>query len=188
MRRRSLLSAPLASLALAGCKRQADLPDLGTVPPFELIDSQGRPFSSAALDGKVWVADFFFTNCPGPCPRMSNQLARIQGATLGLADLRLVSISVDPARDTPEVLAAYARRFRADPARWIFLTGRQDTISNLMSESMHLGFAEDLQQHSTKFVLIDGRRHIRGYYDSFSKPGSAEENISLLMEGIQQLL
>jgi protein SCO1/2 len=183
MRRRSLLS--LATFA--SCARKSTLPELGRVPPFELTGLDNQPFPSSRLAGKVWVVDFFFTNCPGPCPRMSKQLQRLQTETSSLPDFRIVSISVDPARDTPEALAAYARRYQADPARWYFLTGRKDLISNLMSEAFYLGFADSLQEHSTKFALVDPQMRIRGFYDSFNAPGRPGENIQQLLASIQEL-
>jgi protein SCO1 len=183
MRRRDFAAA----LTLASCAKKPQLPELGQVPPFELTSADGKPFLSGALDGKVWVVDFFFTNCPGPCPRMSKQLAELQAQTAGFRNFRIVSITVDPSRDTPEALAAYARRYQADPERWFFLTGRKDLIGNLMSEAFYLGFADNLQEHSTKFVLVDGKRRVRGFYDSFDAPGHAGENIKKLLSDIQEL-
>jgi protein SCO1/2 len=183
-RRRCLLALPLAS----SCARRASsLPELGRVPPFEFTNLDGKTFSSKMLEGKVWVVDFFFTNCPGPCPRMSKQLQRVQAETQNLANFRLVSITVDPARDTPQALAAYARRHQADPARWFFLTGRQDLIGNLMSEAFYLGYADSMEQHSTKFVLVDPNMRVRGFYDSFDPPGQPGESIAQLLKGIQEL-
>lgn len=177
--RRNLLAIPAL---LASCKPKSSLPELGSIPPFSLTDSDGKPFESDSLKGKLWVADFFFTNCPGPCPRMANQLKRVQQETSGLNDLRLVSITVDPERDTPEVLRAYSQRYAAQPGRWLFLTGRKDIIRNLMSEAFYLGFADNLQEHSTRFVLIDATMKIRGFYDSFAKDG-----IEKLIEDIRTL-
>ena len=179
MQRRSLLLVPLLAMS---CARQAELPDLGGIPPFEFIDEQAKTFSSERLQGKVWVADFFFTNCPGPCPRMANQLKQVQKETAHLAKLHLVSITVDPDRDTAAILASYARRFEANPERWSFLTGRKDLIRNLMSESFYLGYAESMQEHSTRFVLIDAKMRIRGFYDSLAK-----DSIEKLIEDIRLL-
>jgi protein SCO1 len=178
MKRRGLLTL----LALAGCRRREALPDLGKVPPFAFVDQEGKPFGSSQLEGKVWVADFFFTNCPGPCPRMANQLSRVQEASKGLADVRLVSISVDPERDTPEVLKAYAKRQKAAPGRWYFLNGRNDLVKSLMSEAMYLGDAGTMQDHSTRFVLVDQRMRLRGFYDSFAADG-----IDKLIQDLEQL-
>jgi protein SCO1 len=165
MQRRNLLFAPL----LLGCKGKSTLPELGTIPPFEFTNQEGQAYSSAKLQGQIWVADFFFTNCPGPCPRMANQLKRVQQETSNLPQLHLVSITVDPDRDTPANLKSYAQRFGARPDRWTFLTGRKDLIRNLMSEAFYLGYADTLQEHSTRFVLIDRQMKIRGFYDSLAK-------------------
>lgn len=169
MQRRDLVFAPLT--LLAACTSKSRLPSLGSIPPFAFRDANGQEFSSSQLSGKVWIADFFFTNCPGPCPRMSNQLSQLQAKFPEYKDLRVISITVDPARDTPEVLNAYAKRYHADPARWIFLTGRKDLIQNLMSEAFFLGHGEVLTEHSTRFVLVDRQMQIRGFYDSFDKDG-----------------
>src|SRR5579871_6239691 len=101
----------LCSLALlAGCAAHAGLPSYAVVPDFTLTDQNGAPFQSAAkLNDVVWVADFIFTNCGGPCPRMSSQMHQVQTALADVPNIRLVSFTVDPERDTPAVLAAYSR-------------------------------------------------------------------------------
>lgn len=179
MRRREWLAA---ALVMAGCKRSSNLPDLGTVPAFEFINQDGQNFQSSQLNGKIWVVDFFFTNCPGPCPRMSNQLKRVQAETASIPNLHLVSITVDPDRDTAAALASYAKRYGAQPGRWTFLTGPIERINNLMSKGFFLGFADNMQQHSTRFVLVDGNGKIRGFYDSFGK-----DSIDKLIEDIRDL-
>lgn len=156
MTRRRFAAACLVSLA-ACTRRAAPLPILSTLPDFTLTDEAGRPFTKRDLAGHVWVADFIFTNCPGACLRMSKQMQQIQAAN---AKLRLVSFSVDPARDTPRVLAAYARRNQADPARWRFLTGDVQKVA----EASLLG-AQSLD-HSTRFLLFDGEGNLRATYQS----------------------
>ena len=116
----------LALLLLAGCSAKPPLPSYGVVPDFTLTDQNGAAFSSAALDKRVWIADFIFTNCPGPCPRMSSQMHQVQTALASDDGVRFVSFTVDPARDTPMVLTAYSKHFEADPAKWFFLTGPTD--------------------------------------------------------------
>ncbi len=158
------LLAISASL-ITGCTARASLPSYSTVPDFTLTDQNGRPFASAsALRGQVWVADFIYTNCPGPCPRMSSQMHQVQTALAGSDGLMLVSFTVDPARDTPEVLATYARHFQAQPGRWFFLTGSQATLHHLSRDVFMLGDIDGTLEHSTRFVLIDRASHIRGYY------------------------
>ncbi len=149
-------------LVLAGCASAPPvLPVLGQIPDFHLLDQHGRPFSRAALDGKPWVADFIFTSCTGPCPRMSGLMRQIQA---GANQIRLVSFTVDPERDTPLVLGAYAQRFHADPTRWSFLTGERQALDDLARNAFKLGNVDGTLSHSTRFVLVDGRGRIRGYY------------------------
>ena len=146
------------------------LPTRGQVADFALLSQTGRQMTRADLLGKVWIADFIFTHCAGPCPRMTADLARIAGDLTSFPDLRLVSFSVDPERDTPAVLAEYARGYSADAERWYFLTGDKAAIFKLAKESFHVGAADgdatDPVMHSTRFVLVDRAGKIRGYYDS----------------------
>ncbi|MGA3189948.1 MAG: SCO family protein [Bryobacteraceae bacterium] len=158
----SWIALGLSVLALAGCTASAGLPSYGVVPDFALTDQSGQPFLSAnALRGKVWIADFIFTNCPGPCPRMSAQMRQVDNA---LHDVKFVSFTVDPARDTPEVLQKYAQRYQAEPGTWYFLTGSQADLHNLARNVFMLGDVNGDLQHSTRFVLIDKQSRVRGYY------------------------
>ncbi len=148
----------------------------GTVPDFSLIERSGRRVTLGTLKGKVWIANFIYTNCPDTCPIQSAQITELQAEFVNEKDLRLVSITVDPKRDTPKVLTEYANRFGADPGRWFFLTGEKDVIYRLAQEGFLLGAAEIPHEkrpasgathtHSPRFVLIDHRAQIRGYYVS----------------------
>jgi protein SCO1/2 len=203
----------------------ARLPVYGSVPDFALIGQHGRPVRRGDLEGKVWIVSFIFTNCPDECPLMTAEMARLQSDLTHLDDLRFVSISVDPDRDTPAVLSQYAERFNADPSRWLFLTGDKRAIYRLAKEGFRLGIVDPAEAshappvkggssgrsksslawsatsgvgwnsswlqnlddwlrfigptaafadhgrandvlHSTRFVLVDRRVQIRGYYDS----------------------
>jgi protein SCO1 len=110
----------------------------GELPDFALTERDGRRRSRADLAGKVWVADFIYTRCTDTCPLQTAQMARLHQELAELADLLFVSISVDPTRDTPRVLRAYAERYGADPARWWFLTGKREPIYTLIREGFHL--------------------------------------------------
>lgn len=176
------LLASACALLLAACGKLNNLPSYGLVSGFTLTDENGRPFGAANLNGKIWVADFFFTTCTGPCPRMSTQMNGVQNAVRPFPDVQLVSFTVDPATDTPPVLAAYARRYKADPARWHFLTGPLDTMNRLARTSFMLGEVDGTRQHSTRFVLVDGKGRIRGYYLTAEK-----ESIPQLLDDIQTL-
>jgi protein SCO1/2 len=137
------------------------------VPDFELTDQTGSTFRSKdKLDGHVWVANFMFTTCMGPCPRMSSQLKQVRDATADSSDRRIVSFTIDPQRDTPEALAAYSTRYRADPNVWFFLTGPQPALQHLSKDVFMLQDIDGTLQHSTRFVLVDQKSRIRGFYDS----------------------
>jgi protein SCO1/2 len=158
---RVVLLLPL-SIFVVNCSRSKPLPVLGEIPRFELLNQQGKKFDRSALDGKVWVADFIYTNCEGPCPRMSSRMRAIQAATD--SSVKLVSFSVDPGRDTPAALAEYGKKFGAEDGRWTFLTGDTDTLNMLDRDAFKLGSITAGLDHSTRFVLIDRKARIRGYY------------------------
>ena len=149
-------------LLMTACSKPKPLDILGQVPPFHLTAQDGSTFDSGTLLGHVWAADFIFTNCEGPCPRMSAKMETLQRQSP--PDLRLVSFSVDPARDTPPVLAKYAQQFHADTRRWSFLTGDQPTLHQLGKTAFHLQSVDGTLVHSTRFVLVDQKGRIRGYY------------------------
>ncbi|MEX2264941.1 MAG: SCO family protein [Bryobacteraceae bacterium] len=151
-------------IALTACTKSTPLPVYGATSDFELTAQTGEKFSREALDGKIWVADFIFTSCAGPCPRMSSQMRQVQSLVARIPDVRLVSFTVDPERDTPEVLAEYAKRYRAEPGRWHFLTGDRETLHRLKLDTFKLGSVDGNLNHSTRFVLVDRRGRIRGYY------------------------
>jgi cytochrome oxidase Cu insertion factor (SCO1/SenC/PrrC family) len=197
----------------------------GSVPDFTLVDQHNHPLRKTDLEGKIWVANFMFTNCPDECPLMTAAIAQLQSDLADVLELRLVSITVDPERDTPAVLAQYAQRFQADPQRWFFLTGDKRAIYHLARQGFRLGIVDPTEHtqpspsksdssspsnsaldpqvpellegtfgwrptlphwwdylqpssafanhgrardtlHSTRFVLVDQRAQIRGYYDS----------------------
>jgi protein SCO1/2 len=163
MDRRAWLAASSAAL-LSACLRSG-LPVINQVPDFELIDQDGRPFRSAVeLKDKIWVADFFFTTCNGPCPRMSALMHRVQEATFGFDDVRLVSFTVDPKTDTPAVLRAYGQRFKRISGRWFLLTGDPETLRKLGAEVFYLGGMGP--EHGTRFALVDRKMRLRSYYET----------------------
>ena len=144
----------------------------GTVPKFELVNQKAEPFGSEQLTGKIWIADFIFTNCPGPCPIMSTRMSELQ-RPLEKSDVHLVSISVDPEKDTPEVLQTYSEKLRVQPGRWDFLTGSREAIYALSHDGFKLGVSDGSEEegtpvHSSRFVLVDRRGTIRGYYDAMA--------------------
>lgn len=174
----------------------SNLQVFGEAPNFALIERSGTPLTKEHLLGKVWVANFIFTRCAAECPVLSNRMAQLQEVFAAAADVRLVSISVDPEYDTPAVLAQYAQRFHAHSQRWLFLTGDKAAVHRLVRDGFYLGlqdprhsgfrkllhvgptvaFAHDdvptqpevapLLVHSGRFVLVDRQGQIRSYCDS----------------------
>jgi protein SCO1/2 len=150
------------------------LNNYGPVPDFTLVEQSGEPTGLADMRGRIWIADFIYTTCTDTCPMQSAAMAKLQEKFANQPDLRLVSFSVDPERDTPEVLTRYAARFNADTDRWLFLTGDREVITRLVQEGFRLSAAaltdassrESVILHSPRFVLIDRSSDIRGYYDS----------------------
>jgi protein SCO1/2 len=170
-------------MGLSACSNRSPLPALGIVPEFNLTDQTGSSFSSKErLDGRVWVANFIFTNCAGPCPRMSHQMQQVRDQFKAASDVQFVSFTVDPDRDVPQVLADYARRYEADPIKWSFLTGNPAQLHTLCRDAFMLGNVDGKLEHSTRFVLVDRRGRIRGFYDT-----SEQENVQKLIDDLQGL-
>jgi cytochrome oxidase Cu insertion factor (SCO1/SenC/PrrC family) len=134
-----------------------DLPPMGTLPAFTLRERSGRTVSKEDLLGKVWVTDFIFTRCVDECPLVSQRMARLQAAFATQADFRLVSITVDPAHDTPEVLTRYAANFGADAQRWLFLTGEKTAIYQLVRRGFHLGVIDPSDQRRSSAQPVSSR-------------------------------
>lgn len=162
-------AAAALAAALVACGG-AELPVLGTVPPFALTAQDGTPLTADALRGRVWVVDFIFTRCPDVCPVLTQRMRRVREALPGGADgVQVVSLSVDPAHDTPDVLRAYADRHRATSSDWRFATGPRDAIARLLREGFMVAFADDGPPaqpitHSDRFVLVDRQLRLRGFY------------------------
>jgi protein SCO1/2 len=170
------------AVLLSSCAQVKPLPVLGDIPQFELISSTGQPFDSHILDGHIWVADFIYTTCDGPCPMMSHQMRGIQNSTAATPAVRLVSFTVDPAHDTPEVLDRYSKFFKADGNRWYFLTGDIARLNNLGLHAFKLNGVNGDLSHSTRFALVDTRRRMRGFYIS-----SDDDFPKRLLHDIRQL-
>ena len=153
---------------LWSCSNPASkLPDYGRVPDFTMNSAEGGKFSSDALSGKVWVVDFIYTNCPAECPLMSKQMRKIEERLNRVDDVHFVSISVDPDRDTPQALKAFAHHFGGPSKQWSFLTGSPAQVHLLAYETFHVGDVIGKMEHSTKFAVVDKQGRIRGYYSSF---------------------
>ncbi len=169
----SLFCAALLSFSAACTDPASKLPEYGTVPPFTMTDSQDRKFAGQTLAGKVWIADVIYTNCPAECPRMTAQMHRLERQLQGRPDVWLVSFSVDPQRDSPAVLNKFAHHFGGPTSQWIFLTGSPETVHLIAYQTFHVGDVIGKIEHSTKFVLVDKRGDIRGYYSAFDQDDMA---------------
>lgn len=165
--RRSLLAS---ACTLAGCatppvaQLEEMLPDFGPLPDFSFTAHTGIPFTRASLQGKVWILDFIFTNCTLVCPRMTAEMRKLQERTKHMPQVRLLSLTIDPDRDTARVLAAYAAKNGADAARWLFLTGAKPSIRSIQVATQRHLDPEEFTAHSKQLYLVDGSGFVRGVY------------------------
>lgn len=168
------VGAPIAAVVIRDPSPRPPLPSYGDAPGFSFTNQRGEPFTGGDLAGKVWVADFIFTRCPSICPLVSARMAELQKRTNNLGDrFHMVSFSVDPEHDTPDVLAAYAREYHASATRWTFLTGPYLAVQHVTQEGFKQAMAklppgDEIANltHGTHFVLVDAVGRIRGFYDS----------------------
>lgn len=169
------------------------LPVYGSVPTFSLTERTGQTFTDNGLVGSIWIADFIFTNCTGVCPLLSRTMSRLQNQ-LRNDNVRFLSLTVDPTRDTPEVLRRYAKRYRANKADWLFLTGDEAEMRQLIIDGFRLGVTalpkDDPRLvthepiiHSNRYLLIDTERRIRGYYS-----GDDPEAVKTLLQHVDLLI
>jgi protein SCO1 len=162
------------------------LPRLGRVSDFHFTNQNGQPIARRHLSGKTWVVDFIYTTCPDQCPRMTQSMRHLQDLIPREANVGFASVSVDPHRDTPGALKRYAQKFQADPGRWIFLTGDEKQVKQLMDDlklgGPSLNGETNVIDHSSRLVLIDQRGEIRGYYD-----GTRDEDMNRLLRDLGRL-
>ncbi|MBL4700463.1 MAG: SCO family protein [Phycisphaeraceae bacterium] len=200
----SLVTVILLLLYQTQQKKQAQLPtqDQNTLEPllqlphFELNNAQGNRFDSKQLQGKVWIADFVFTRCMGPCPMLTLQMAKLE---LQLKNdprwqqMRLVTFTVDPDYDTPKVLSEHSKRAGISTQQWLWLTGDRKPMWDLINNGFKLMVGPSdttkndpghgLITHSSKFVLIDRKLQTRGYYDALKS-----DDIKRLLDDLQIVL
>ncbi len=162
---------------------EEQLPIIGKIPAFDLVDQNSKQFTLENVEGNVWLADFIFTTCSGPCPIMTERMSMVQHDLLEIDKLKFVSFTVNPDYDTPEVLKKYAQRFDADVGSWSFVTGKYEQIQELIVEGFKMGDVEEIVFHSTRFALVDHEGNLRGYY-SGTEPAEHE----ILTRDIQSLI
>ncbi|MCS6823160.1 MAG: SCO family protein [Cytophagaceae bacterium] len=158
-----------------------------TIPAFKFIDQDSNQLSSEQYKGRIFVADFFFTRCPDICPKMTTQLTRVQEAFANDTTIKIISFTVDPKNDTPDVLKKYATLYKANPVVWRFATGNKDSLYALALKGFKISALEDTTQlpsfvHSEKLVLVDKQGWIRGYYN-----GTKREDVDKLILEINVL-
>ena len=171
---------------------------IAEVPKFEFINQDGVLISNSFYEDKVWVVEFFFTTCPTICPRMNENMVKIQNEFYGNLDFGIASFSINPKFDTPEILKAYAKNHGATLKTWHFLTGNQEKIYELANTGFTLFAGENSNaeggfEHSGMFALIDKEGKIRSRLDEFGNPiafyeGLEPAGVQMLKEDIAILL
>ena len=149
--------------------RNIALPIYGEVNDFYLTDVNGKELGLPDLRNKVWVANFFFTTCSDICPMMTKHMAELNRSFELVPGIDLVSITVNPENDSPQVLRKYKQLQKAKK-NWVFLTGPREAITDLAVKSFKLGDIKEPIFHSAKFALVDKSGLIRGYYDGTNQP------------------
>ena len=159
---------------------------------FSLLNQDGETITEKEVEGKVYVAEYFFTTCATICPRMNDQMRRIQLKFADNDEVRLMSFTVDPEVDTVEQMKRYAEDHGAKTGQWHFLTGTKEALYSLArksffvlkpAEAQNLGDVGSDFIHTNNFVLVDRLGRIRGYYD-----GTSKQEVDELMLDIQRLL
>ncbi len=194
-----ILSLVLGSLGLLTVmivwswqQQGSGLPVYWSVPDFRLIADDGKPITLADLKGKIWVSEFFFTSCAGICVEMNTNMMRVQKAFADNPDVSIVSFTVDPQTDTVEILREYRKNYDALDGKWFFVTGEKKAIYRLARHGFKLTAQEVKPQeeggltdfiHSDRFVLVDRKGYIRGFYN-----GTEKRQVKKLIADIRKLL
>jgi len=161
---------------------RGQLPVLGELPDFEMIERNGQPFGKNDMIGQINIVEFFFTSCPGVCPVMNRNMSEMYRKLDGFDLVRFVSISVDPERDSLSALIDYADSIGVNDNRWVFLRAPVDDVVWLCEKGFMLPADGLPMGHTTRFALIDPLGRIRGYYD-----GMDEASMSILLKHLRLL-
>ena len=160
-----------------------------TIPAFSFVNQDGDTVSEKMVAGKIYVTDFFFTTCPTICPVMKRQMIKVFNDIKGKPDVMILSHSIDPEHDTPQVLKKYAQDLGIEGKQWQFLTGEKEKIyeigqQNYLSTAKEDKSAEGGYIHSGAFILVDKERHVRGMYDGTTEEGTQKliADIKILQE------
>ena len=181
-----------------GGETDGELELIGKAPSYTLVDQNGKPFSSDALKGKVHVLEFFFSTCPTICPIMNQNMLKIEQKFFGNPDFAIVSITINPENDTPQVLKQHAEAIGVKSSQWHFLTGEKDDIYKLANTGFNIYAGENAKanggfEHSGLFALIDRDGNIRCRKDDFGNPilyydGTEPAGVEAIMQDIKILL
>ena len=192
-----VLAIPMGVLLFRQTARPP-LPSLGDLPAFSLVAEDGKPFGKDDLLGRVWIADFVFTSCSDACPRLQGKMKSLQDRLVPPeqgGNIGLLSISVDPERDTPEKLKQYGETFGARPGLWRSLTGDQTEVERTVVKGFHTAMAKVPREnadphleafeimHGERLVLVDRLGRIRGYYDADDRDRLLRDARSLTLGG-----
>ncbi|WP_317207875.1 SCO family protein [Joostella atrarenae] len=148
---------------------------LHTIPNFSFIDQEGDVITNATFKDKIYITNFFFTSCPGICPKMTSNMTMLQDEFIDDSDVLLLSHSVTPETDSVSVLKNYAKEYGIDADKWHLVTGNQQEIYSLgrksyfVEEDLGIKKSDDEFLHTENFVLIDKERHIRGIYNGLNR-------------------
>ena len=159
-----------------------------SIPSFNFTDQDGKIITDKTYEGKIYVANFFFTTCQTICPKMNSGMLQVQQRFTEFPGLLFLSHSVNPQYDSVEALAAYAKKIHADTKTWHFVTGDKKTIYDIGIDGYLLPVGEDPRaqggfMHSEQLVLVDKEKHIRGFYD-----GTSVKEITDLIDDIKVLI
>lgn len=160
-----------------------------SIPAFSFTNQDGKTITEKEYEGKVYIADFFFTTCPSICPKMTNTLTLVQEKLKDEPNFAILSHSIDPEFDQPEILKAYAEKNKANPKIWNFVTGDKEIIYDLcenyyMAYAMEDSLAEGGYVHSGFLILVDKHKFVRAAYDG-TRPEVADSiaaDVKLLLK------
>lgn len=171
---------------------------IGEVPSFEFVNQDGETINNQSYQGKVYVAEFFFTTCPSICPIMNRNMVKIQNEFYGNPELGIASFTINPEYDTPAILKSYAESYKITNPNWHLLTGDKTAIYALANAgfNLYVGEAPEVDggfEHSGFFALIDQQGQIRSRIDDNGNPiiyydGLEQEGIQMLIEDIKVLM
>lgn len=181
-----LIGAAFVSFHRSEQRYQSKVLPIGEVPDFSFTTQEGKRITKADLHGKIWIADFIFTRCVGPCPMLTSRMMELSSKLSKNQEVKLISVTVDPAYDTPEVLADYARTTHANPKQWIFLTGPLPQITSFIQGGMKQPLAiepDGAPAHSLRLMVVDRDGMIRSYID-----GNDPEVIQKILMQVGDLL